>query len=228
MAAPKRRPRVNIGIDMTPMVDIGFLLVIFFMSTYHARPPETVTVDLPLSRSPFKVPESDVMILTILTPARAVALVDSVNPSRMLINIAQYQLPADRGGLGLKRTQAIERVAHEIKLVEEIQAAQAEAAVFTEDQRKERADSLMVWWNLGRESSRPMKFDMIGPMVMDERIRNPRLRLVIKADRDVESGYILRLMEVLQDPRVNMLRFSMMTTLEEAGSEVFVTQRKGG
>ncbi|MEO0109136.1 MAG: biopolymer transporter ExbD, partial [candidate division WOR-3 bacterium] len=61
MAGPKKR--VQISLDMTPMVDIGFLLVIFFMSTYHARPPETVRVDLPMSRSPLKVPERHVITL---------------------------------------------------------------------------------------------------------------------------------------------------------------------
>lgn len=228
MPSPKKRPRINITIDMTPMVDIGFLLVIFFMSTYHARPPETVTVDLPLSRSPFKVPESDVMIITILPPSRAVALAESINPTDYLGSISRYQLPEDQGGLGIKRTQAIDRVAHEMKTLEKIQAAVAEAATFTEEQLKARADSLLVWWNLGRESSQPVRLDVIPLMIVDERSRNPRLRLVLKADQKVESGIILQLMDMLQDPRVNMLRFSMMTMLEASGSEIFVAKEKKG
>jgi biopolymer transport protein ExbD len=228
MAVPKKRPRVNITIDMTPMVDIGFLLVIFFMSTYHARPPETVTVDLPLSRSPFKVPESDVMIITILPPGRTLGLSDSINPTDMLQSIGRYQLPVDQGGMAMKRTQAIDLVAHEIKSLEKIRAAVAEAATLTEEQRRARADSLMVWWNLGRESSQPVVFEALPTMIVNERIRNPRLRLVIKADQKVESGVILRLMEALQDPAVNMLRFSMMTMLEASGSEVFMAKEKKG
>jgi biopolymer transport protein ExbD len=223
----KKRKRVNIITDMTPMVDIGFLLVIFFMSTYHARPPETVTVDLPFSRSPFKVPESDVMIITILPPTRAVALAESINPTEMLNDIAHYQLPPEQGGLGLRQTMAVDRVAHEIRALDRIRRANQEAASFTEEQIKARADSLMVWWNLGRESSQPLMFNLIGQMIIQERIRNPRLRLVIKADKDVESGYILRLMDMLQDPAVNMLRFSMMTMLEAGGSAILVPKRGG-
>jgi biopolymer transport protein ExbD len=228
MAIRKKRLRVNIGIDMTPMVDIGFLLVIFFMSTYHARPPETVTVDLPLSRSPFKVPESDVMIITIIPPFRAIMLADSVNPTDFLSSVSRYQLPVDQGGRGLKRTQAIDEAAHEMKSMEKIEAAVAEAATFTEEQLKARADSLMVWWNLGRESSQPINLDVLPITIVDERIRNPRLRLVIKADQKVESGVILRLMDMLQDPRVNMLRFSLMTMLETSGAEMFVAKEKKG
>jgi biopolymer transport protein ExbD len=228
-SGPKqKRKRVNIVTDMTPMVDIGFLLVIFFMSTYHARPPETVTVDLPFSRSPFKVPESDVMIITILPPARAVALAESINPSEMLYDLSRYQLPVEQGGLGLRPTLAVERIAHEIKTTERIRKAVQEAATLTEEQLRARADSLIVWWNLGRESSQPLKFDLIGQMIIQQRIRNPRLRLVIKADQDVESGYILRLMETLQDPAVNMLRFSMMTMLEAGGSAILVPKKGGG
>lgn len=64
MAGHKRK-RVGLRIDMTPMVDIAFLLVIFFMCTYNAREPEKVMVDLPHSRSPFKVPEERVLLIKI-------------------------------------------------------------------------------------------------------------------------------------------------------------------
>jgi biopolymer transport protein ExbD len=208
---------------MTPMVDIGFLLVIFFMSTYHARPPETLGVELPLSRSPFKVPESDVMIMTIIPPERAYNLAETINPSALLKAISEYQLPTAQGGLGLKRTQAIEKAIHEIKTKERIIETIVEASNFTPEQRAARADSLLVWWNLGRESAQPTKFDMVGYLIIQERIRNPRMRLVVKADRRVQSGVILRLMETLQDPKVNMLRFSMMTMLEQTGSIIMST-----
>jgi biopolymer transport protein ExbD len=61
-----RKPkRVGIAIDMTPMVDVAFLLLIFFMTTTTFKPPEEVTIDLPVSRAIYKVPESDVLIVTI-------------------------------------------------------------------------------------------------------------------------------------------------------------------
>jgi biopolymer transport protein ExbD len=205
---------------MTPMVDIGFLLVIFFMSTYNARPPETIGVDLPLSRSPFKVPESDVMIITIIPPERAFALADSMNPTALIKTIAEYQLSVGQGGLGLSSDRAIERAIHEFKTPEKKQQTVMEALSFTPEQRKARADSLIVWWNLGRGSAQPTPLDVLSYIIIDGRIKNPRLRLVVKADRDVQSGIILRLMNILQDPAVNMLRFSMMTILEESGSKV--------
>ena len=42
-----KRPRVNIRIDMTPMVDIAFLLLIFFMVTTVFRLPQAMEMALP-------------------------------------------------------------------------------------------------------------------------------------------------------------------------------------
>jgi len=50
---------------MTPMVDVAFLLLIFFMSTTQFKPPEQVAVRLPSSTSELLVPETDTIILTV-------------------------------------------------------------------------------------------------------------------------------------------------------------------
>ena len=64
MAAPKKR-RIPITIDMTPMVDIAFLLLIFFMSTTVFKKPEEVPVQLPASHSVRKLPETHVIVITV-------------------------------------------------------------------------------------------------------------------------------------------------------------------
>ncbi|MHC5066645.1 MAG: ExbD/TolR family protein [Planctomycetota bacterium] len=50
---------------MTPMVDVAFLLLIFFMSTTQFKPPEQIAVRLPASTSELLVPETDTIILTV-------------------------------------------------------------------------------------------------------------------------------------------------------------------
>ena len=57
--------RMRIRIDMTPMVDVAFLLLIFFMSTTQFKPPEAVAVQLPASASEIHVPETNTIVLTV-------------------------------------------------------------------------------------------------------------------------------------------------------------------
>ncbi len=63
MASKKRR--VSIVIDMTPMVDIAFLLLIFYMATTQFKPPEKQPISLPSSTSQFQVPNSDLINITV-------------------------------------------------------------------------------------------------------------------------------------------------------------------
>ena len=60
---PKRR--VGIVIDMTPMVDIAFLLLIFYMATTQFKPPEKESVSLPVATSEIKVPDKGIINITV-------------------------------------------------------------------------------------------------------------------------------------------------------------------
>jgi biopolymer transport protein ExbD len=43
----RKKRRVGIRIDMTPMVDVAFLLLIFFMVTTVFRTPKALEINLP-------------------------------------------------------------------------------------------------------------------------------------------------------------------------------------
>jgi len=60
-----KRVRVGIRMDMTPMVDVAFLLLIFFMTTTQFKPPELAAVTLPKSLSELHVPETGTIIVTV-------------------------------------------------------------------------------------------------------------------------------------------------------------------
>jgi hypothetical protein len=61
----KKKRRIGVSIDMTPMVDVAFLLLIFFMTTTQFQPPEKDKIDLPKSTSEAKSPESDIITIAV-------------------------------------------------------------------------------------------------------------------------------------------------------------------
>src|SRR6185295_829269 len=64
----KKMRRIGIAIDMTPMVDVAFLLLIFFMCTTQFDPPEKDKIELPQSNSEAKAPESDIITIAVTSP----------------------------------------------------------------------------------------------------------------------------------------------------------------
>ena len=63
---PKRR--VGIRIDMTPMVDVAFLLLIFFMVTTVFRTPQALEINLPPDKdNTTQIAESNLLQLRVLS-----------------------------------------------------------------------------------------------------------------------------------------------------------------
>jgi len=66
----RKRSGVGIRIDMTPMVDIGFLLVIFFMCTTVFREPQAMEITLPPTNAEVKTAQSNVLTIRILPDSK--------------------------------------------------------------------------------------------------------------------------------------------------------------
>jgi|SRR5882762_3627770 len=67
----RRKPkRIGVKIDMTPMVDVAFLLLIFFMCTTVFRKPQALEINLPPDpNAKVEIAESNVMTLRVVAPA---------------------------------------------------------------------------------------------------------------------------------------------------------------
>ncbi|MEK7728949.1 MAG: biopolymer transporter ExbD [candidate division KSB1 bacterium] len=146
--------RMGIRIDMTPMVDVAFLLLTFFMLTTQFRPPAEVDVVLPDSHSQIKLPETDVMTVTIEQDGALFLGVDSQFLRRKLF-----------GEENMLRTDV------------------------------------------------PIQLSALPQKLMEARVANPKLRAVIKSDRNTEYGAVLDVMDILQ--KVNLTRFNLVTNLEQ-------------
>lgn len=77
-------PKVKIArkstlVDMTPMSDVAFLLVTFFMLTTKFKPQQPIEVVTPAAISTTVLPESDVALVTIAKDGRVFFGVDNQN-----------------------------------------------------------------------------------------------------------------------------------------------------
>ncbi|MDT9546086.1 MAG: biopolymer transporter ExbD [Chlorobium sp.] len=80
--------RVGFRLDMTPMVDVAFLLLTFFMLTTKFRPPEPVVIDLPSSHSEQKLPESSVLTVMVSSTDALFMGISSQSSREVLFNAA--------------------------------------------------------------------------------------------------------------------------------------------
>lgn len=149
-----KKPRINVRVDMTPMVDVAFLLLTFFMLTTQFRPPEEVTIVLPHSHSAFKLPESDVMIVTIS------------KDNRIFLGLDSQKMRA--------------------RIFGEENQLRAEIEVDTKT---------------------------LPDLLMRARSANPKLRTVVKGDKDADYGLTEDVMDILQ--KTNITRFNLVTDLEK-------------
>ncbi len=61
----KKKKRISVRLDMTPMVDVAFLLLTFFMLTTSMSKPQTMEINLPPSETKADVAESNLLTLRI-------------------------------------------------------------------------------------------------------------------------------------------------------------------
>lgn len=61
----KKMRRLGIRIDMTPMVDVAFLLLTFFMLTTTYNRPQTMEINLPPSDTKVEVAQSNLLTLLV-------------------------------------------------------------------------------------------------------------------------------------------------------------------
>jgi biopolymer transport protein ExbD len=94
----KKRKRVNVRVDMTPMVDVAFLLLTFFMLTTTMNKPQTMEINLPPTGAKADVAESNLLTLRISADFKIFwnkgvekpATIDGSDKKATLVNLGKF------------------------------------------------------------------------------------------------------------------------------------------
>jgi len=191
-------PRKSTLIDMTAMCDVAFLLLTFFMLTTQFKSDESVIVDLPSSISEIKLPDTDILNITITKDGKVFFNIDNKNfaRERLLSKISekypQLQFTPEEekafvltGNIGVPLNQLKDYLSLD------------DFARKTYDQPGNPVDSTN---------------NELGTWIMQGRLSNPNVRITIKGDQECPWPIVKKVMNTLQDKNVN--KFNLITDLE--------------
>lgn len=189
--------RSSTSIDMTPMVDLAFLLVTFFMLTTKFAPEEPLAVDMPSSVSEIKLPETDILTISVSKEGVVFFNMDG-----------KYNREALLSKIGEKyNIQFSEQEARSFSLMSSMGVPMGNLKQFLSldaEARKGVKQPGIPCDSLNNE---------LADWIMLSRVTNPKLRVAIKGDRDAGYPAIKNVLTTLIDKKVN--RFNLITNMEK-------------
>lgn len=188
--------RATPSLDMTPMVDLAFLLVTFFMLTATATPDEPVTVSTPSSTDLIKIPESDIMLITVAKDGRVFFSMDGKYHRQELIKKV-----GERYGIQFTDQEA-SRFAVMSSFGLDVRNLKEYIDLPPEERKKVNQPGIPT----------DSLNNQLKDWIVFARTTNSRLRIALKGDADAPYPAIEKVMNTLTDNRIN--RFNMITNEE--------------
>src|SRR5688500_15844785 len=189
-------PRKSTAIDMTAMCDVAFLLLTFFILTTKFRPQEVVQIDIPSSTAQIPIPDRDIMMFQIAPDGRIFFGLDDQNTRMKLLDrlSSDYQLALSAEQRDAFRT--LELWGMDIRNLPEC------LELDPNERAKVNQPGLTIDTTGGQHQ--------VEDLILFSRQENNKLRIAIKADKTTEYRNFDKLIDALQNRKVN--KFNLITS----------------
>lgn len=188
--------RSSPSIDMTPMVDLAFLLVTFFMLTAKFRPEEPIQVVTPKSNSQVIIPENDVLTLTMSKEGAIYIDVSGRSARKQLITNM-----GEKYGIGFTEDEK-EKFAGGASIAMPMGNMKQFLSLDLKAQKGIRQPGIP------KDSTQNELMDWIK----QARLANPKLRVAIKGDENTKFPEVNKVLKALQETNVTV--FNLLTSPE--------------
>jgi biopolymer transport protein ExbD len=198
---PKVKPKRKVpSIDMTAMVDVGFLLLTFFILTTKFRADEPVVVDTPSSVATVELPLLDLIIITVADDGRIFFGAGDQNTRLGMLEKMEQNFNFKASPLG--RQFFMNSTTFGVPLDQMNAWLNMESM---DDMKKAEQTGIPI--DIGRG-----KVNELKEWINSARRSNARLRFAIKGDREVTYDNMEKVIFTLQDANIN--KFNLVTNLE--------------
>lgn len=195
-------PTKSPHIDMTPMVDLFSVVLIFLMLTTTMRQPEPANVDTPFSISETPLPDFNTMTFLLSTDGKVFMNFD--NGPDTLLKYRPKILVEMGKHYGIEFTEAEQRNFEKQKSSLGVPILQMKEFLSAKDNNV-RA-SLQTGIPIDSADNQ------LANWILYARKVNPNIKASIKGDSKTEFAVVEKVLDILQEKNVN--RFNLITSLE--------------
>src|ERR1017187_1337714 len=195
---PRIKPkRSTPRLDMTPMVDLAFLLVTFFMLTTKFRPEEPVAVDMPASEAKVPLPERHVLTITISSDHRVFLDLDG-----KFSRLTWMQKLNEQFKMGMNEDE-INTFSNLSSFGVPMGKMKGYIDLSTSERKAYHQEGIPF----------DSAHNELANYVLYARLADPNLRVAIKGDRDADFKDIKGVIATVQEKPNSINRFNLITTL---------------
>ncbi len=216
---PKSAP----SLDMTPMVDLAFLLVTFFMLTAKFRNMEPVQADPPASTSLVQLPEN-VMLITIDTAGRAFFDISGASTRAKLLERMMQRYPgATFTEDQIKEFSSMGTFGQPMEALSQYISAKGDVKTAMDAKTKgiplDSTNNQLGDWIL--EGYAAFVEDATSKGMTKDDLKKNGLRYAIKADANTDYEKVQRVIDVFREKEI--YQFNMVTNLKGSETNADVT-----